>query len=235
MPPLVFYIVAATTALLGLIALHSFRASLKSSNWLLRCHSSGVIIHHRSYLNWKFPNDDTQVVEFDHAEIAWAAIVKERRASPGMGARRDTQLQWLTFLQLGLRNPDTAALEEPLQRETNLEPNGVMITHDYPVQVKPGGILELNWSGGIRPSARKAIEYLRRHVEIVEAESRKVDLTHKRDSRPGEEDGKILELARRGDELGAINLTRMAYGYSLSEAKEFVTKLKSEKREQISK
>lgn len=226
-PSVIFYLVAATTALFGWFALLSFHASLMTSNWLVRFQGSGVIIHFRSFLNWKIPNDDAQAVGFDYAEIAWAKIVRERCTSPGLGDNRNTQVKWQTFLQLGLRNPDTAALEEHLQREINLKADGVMITHDYPLQVKPGGILELCWKEGIKPSAHKAVECLRQHVKIAENESRKVNLTDKRDSRPGEEDGKILELAQRGDELGAIRLARMAYGYSLRDAREFVAKLKS--------
>lgn len=226
-PSFVFYIVFAVAALFGLIAFRSFRASLKPSNWLLRCHHLGVIIHFRSFLNWKIPSDDVQAVGFDYSEIAWAKIVKEKRTSPSLGGKRETQVQWLTFVQLGLRDPDTRVLEEQLRREMNLRPSGVMIDLDYPVQVLPGGVVELRWSGGIKPSARKAIEFLRQHVEIVEAESRKTDLTNKRDSRPGEEDDKILKLAQTGNEMGAIKLTREIYGCSLGEAREFVAKLRS--------
>lgn len=226
-PPFIFYIVAGTAVLFGLFAAHSFRASLQPSNWLLRCHQSGILIHFRSYLNWKIPSDEPEVVGFDYAEIATAKIVKEKRLSPGLGNDRNTQVQWLTFLHLTLRNPDTTDLETEFQRGTNLKANGIMISHDYPVQLQPGDIVELRWSGGIKPSVRKAIDCLRQHVKIVEAESRKTDLTHKRDSKPEEEDGKILELARRGDEFGAIKLTRMVHGCSLSEAKDFVEQLKS--------
>ena len=225
-PRFLFYIVAATTGLFGLFAFHSFRASLKPSNWLLRCNNSGLIIHFRSYLNWRFPADSVQAVGFDYSEIAWARTVKERRNSPSLGNSRRTQTELLTFVDFCLAHADTADLEKQLQSEGSLSPEGVMISRDYPVQVKPGGIVELRWSS-ISPSARKAIQYLSQHILIANPDSRKVDLTHQTNLPPGAEDGKILELVKSGDEMGAMTLTRQAYGCSLSEAKDFVQKLRS--------
>jgi hypothetical protein len=218
--------VAAFAGLFGLFAFHAFRASLKPTNWLLRCNRSGVIIHFRSFLNWRLPADDVQAVGFDYSEIAWARTVKERRNSPGLGGNARTQTQQFTFLDLCLVNADTTALEKQLQQEGSLSPEGIMISSDYPVQVKPDGIVELRWSG-ISPSARNAIQYLGQQVMIADADSRKVDLTHQANLPPGAEDGKILELAKSGDEMGAMTLTRQTYGCSLSEAKDFVAKLRS--------
>ena len=225
-PRIIFYLVAATFGLFGLFAFHSFRASLKPSNWLLRCHRSGVIIHFRSFLNWRFPADDVQAVGFDYSVIARVRTVKERRNSPGLGGNTRTQTQQFTFLDLCLVNADTTALEKQLQQEGNLEPQGIMISRDYPVQVKPGGIVELRWNN-ISPSARKAIQHLGQHVKIAGADARQVDLTHQGNLPPGAEDGKILELAKGGDEMGALTLTKQTYGCSLSEAKDFVAKLRS--------
>ncbi len=146
-------------------------ASLQPTNWLLRCNNNGLIIHYRSFLNWRCPTESVQAVGFDYAEIAWARTVKERRASPGLGDNRGTQTQQLTFLDLCLINTDTSALEKYLQQEENLTPEGIMISRDYPVQVLPGGVVELRWTG-IKPSSRKAIQFLGRHIKIAGADSR---------------------------------------------------------------
>ncbi len=87
---------------------------------------------------------------------------------------------------------------------------------DYPVQVLPGGIT---------PSARKAIEFLGRRVKTIEPEHRKTDLTHNRKASPADEQAKILTLAKSGDKLTAIHLARQVYGYSETEAYNFVEKL----------
>lgn len=231
LPRAVFYIVAAFAGLFDLFAFQSFHASLKPTNWLLRCNSNGVIIHFRSFLNWRFPAESVQAVGFDYSEIAWVRTVKERRISTSIGNRntRRTQTQQLTFLDLCLANADTTALEKYLQQEINLRPDGVTISMDYPVQVLSDGVIELRWSGGISPSASKAIQYLSQHIKIADADSRQVDLTHQKNLQPREEDGKIFELAKSGDEIGAVKLTRQIYGCSLSEAKDLVEKLLTER------
>jgi hypothetical protein len=225
LPLAFYYVVAAAFGLLGWIAFTAFRASLKPTNWLLRCNSSGVIIKYRSYLNWRLPATSAQAVGFDYAEIAWARTVKERRTSPGMGRHNAPESVHLTFLDLGLFNADTSALEAHLRAERNLKPDGMVISLDYPVQVLPGGTVEIRWSGGIKPVVAQAIKYLSQHVNIVAADSRKVDLTHSRNAPPAEELAKIVELVNSGDEFGAVKLTQQIYGYSLSEAEDFVEKL----------
>jgi len=219
------------TALCGLAAWYCFsvfRASLKPTNWLLRCSSTGVLIKYRTYLNWRFPTDDVQVVALDYSEIAWARTVKEKRITPSMDSHASSQVQFLTYLDFGLTNPDTSALEANLQRERSLSPDGMVTTRDYPVSVSPGGIIELRWSGGISPSVTKAIQYLGQHVKIAAVEKRSTDLVHHRDLTPEQERGKIIELAQSGDEIGAVKLAQQVYGYSLTEAHDFVEKLMGE-------
>jgi hypothetical protein len=143
-----------------------------------------------------------------------------------MGGKK--QIQVFTYLDFCLANADTSALEAHLQAEQKAEPPGRFktIVRDYPVAVLPGGIVQLRWSG-ISPSPRKAIQYLSRHVKIAAADPTQVDLTRQSQRPPEEEDAKILELARSGDKMGAVNLTRQIYGSSLSEAVAFVEKLQS--------
>ena len=224
-PSTLFYIIAVVLALCAWYAFSVFRASLKPANWLLRCNRSGVIIKYRSFLNWRFPTDDVQAVGLDYSEIAWARTVKEKRYTPSMDSKGGTEVHFLTYLDLGLKNPDTSALEANLQRERSLSPDGMVTTRDYPVSVSPGGIIELRWTGGISPSVGDAIKYLSQHIKIATAETRKTDLTYHRDLTPDQQRGKIIELAKSGDRIGAVKLTREFYGYSLAEADDFVDKL----------
>ncbi len=80
----------------------------------------------------------------------------------------------------------------------------------------------------MHPSAHKAVECLGRHVKIAEADHRVADLTHRSKAPPEEERQKILQLVRVGDVLAATTMARQVYGYSLTEAHNFVEKLKSE-------
>jgi len=226
--PVLFYIATVTFGLFGWYAFAVFRASLKPTNWLLRCSTSGVLIKYRSFYNWRFPSDDVQVIGLDYSEIAWARTVKEKRLSPNMDGKGGAQIQFLTYLDLGLTNTDNSALEANLQRERSLSPDGMVTTRDYPVSVSPGGIIELRWSGGISPSVGKAIQCLGQRVKITTAEKRTTDLVHHRDLTPEQERGKIVELAKSGDEIGAVKLAQQVYGYSLTEAHDFVEKLMGE-------
>ena len=192
--------------------------------------------HHQILLleNWRCPAEGVQAVGFDYSEIAEVRLVREQRTVPGLGGNQTKQIQDFTFLDFCLRNPDTSALESHLQAEQKAEPPGNFKTiyRDYPVEVLPGGIVRLRWSKSagykISPSPKKAIEYLNRYVTtIAVADSTKVDLTYQSNLTPEEGDAKILKLARSGDKLGAVKLTRQIYGSTLSEAVAFVEKLQS--------
>jgi hypothetical protein len=229
---LFFYGGAATCGLLGWACWGQFRARQKPTNWLLRCNSNGIIIKYRSYQNWRFPAEDVQAVGFDYSEITEARTAKEKRhySSSTNPAGFNKYFACLDFC---LANADTSALEAYLQAEQKAEPPGRFkrFYWDYPVEVLPGGIVRLRWSisagYGIHPSLGKAIEYLSRHIKIAAAISTKVDLTHQSNLSPEEEDAKILKLAKSGDKMGAVKLTRQIYGSTLSEAVAFVEKLQS--------
>ena len=202
--------------MIGLFALNSYgslRASREPTNWLLRCQGRGLLVHYRSYRNWRFPADAPQVVGLDYPEIAWARLAKERRTVPSMSQRNSSETHFMTFVELGLVNPDTTELE--------------MIVMDYPVQVLPGGIVQMSWSG-MHPSAHQAVECIGRHVRIADTDHRVGDLVHHSKTPPEEERQKILKLVKSGDVLAAVTMSQQVYGYSLTQSHEFVEKLKLE-------
>jgi hypothetical protein len=215
-PSAFLYFIALLFGLITWYAYSVLRASLKPTNWLFRCDSNGVLINFRSYLNWRLPAGDVHAVGFDYSEIASARIIKHNN-SPQTAHR--------TYLALGLAHPDTAALETQLQAERDLAPDGIVITCDYPVSVLPDGTIEIWWDRGVSPSVAKAIQYLGQHVQIAAAESRIIDLVHRRNQTPEQEKGKIVELLKNGDRMGAIELTRQVYSYNLTQAQDYVDKL----------
>jgi hypothetical protein len=225
MSPAAPYYIAGIFALVGLFPVFNVRACLKQGNWLLRCQLSGLIIKYRAWENWKLPADSPQAVGLDYGEIAWAKLIKERRTAPASDPKYKTETTWLTFLALGLAKPNTSELEASLEAERNLRPNGRLVILDYPVQVQPGGVVEIRWGVGIRPSARKALQVIGQRVKILETEHRKTDLTHRAGANPEEEKTKIIALAKSGDHFGAVKLARQVYGYNLTQANEFVGKL----------
>lgn len=54
-PPIIAYAIAAGFSLFACLALGGLRATLRSTNWILRYHPDGVCIKFRSYLNSHFP------------------------------------------------------------------------------------------------------------------------------------------------------------------------------------
>jgi ribosomal protein L7/L12 len=64
-------------------------------------------------------------------------------------------------------------------------------------------------------------------VIIAGTDATEVDLTFQSNLSPEERDAKILTLAKSGDKMGAVKLTRQIYGATLSEAVAFVEKLQS--------
>ena len=146
----------------------------------------------------------------DCSEIAWARTARERRTSLDIGGKKQSQV--FAYLDFCLANADTAALEAHLQAEQKAEPPGRFktITRDYPVEVLPGGIVQVRWNG-ISPSRGKAIQYLSRHLKIADADSTKVDLTLREQSesrgrrRQNPQTGQERRQSRRG-ESGAADL-----------------------------
>ncbi len=224
MTPGFFYYFAAVVGLFGLIPFGMLRASLRPTAWLARCTSSGIIIKFRSYQNWRLPGGTVQAVGFDYSEIAWVKMAKETRTTPSMD-KGGTTISFVSYLDLALVHPDTSELEANLEAERNIRPDGMVICMDYPVQVAPGGIVEISWSDGISPSASKAVEILGRQVKTLPAEHRKVNLTRDRHAAPADERAKIVQLVKSGDPIGAAQLARQVYGYSATEASDFVKNL----------
>jgi hypothetical protein len=232
LPVFLDYIGAMAFGFFGWMVSCQLRTCLKPTNWLLRCHGSGIIIKYRSYWNWRFPAQDIQAVGFDYSEIAWVRKMEEKHIVQGLDQTRERQK--LTCLDFCLHHPDTAALQTHLQAEQRAKFQGKWTTSavlDYPVEVLPEGIIRLRWrkSGqcALSPSLARALQYPGHHVTIASPDSMKVDLTHQPGRPPREEDAKILKLAQSGDRIAAIELARLTYGSTLTEAVALVEKLQS--------
>lgn len=224
LPPSVLWVMAAVLSLVGLLALGSLRASLKPSNWLLRCNQKGLLIKYRSHRNWCLPAEDVQVLGLDYSEIASAWQVKEWRNSPGLEG--STRRDMMTYHDLGLVNPDTALLEKQLEAERNRKWSSLYL--HYPVEVLPGGVIRLQWrkaGGGLYSNPSQALEWLSRYIKIAPPASVRTDLTHDPAQSPEDEEGKIRRLLKSGDKMGAVRLTREIYNCSLSEAMAYVDKM----------
>lgn len=232
-PPIIAYAIAAGFSLFACVALGGLRASLRSTNWLLRHHPDGVSIKFRSYLNSHFPGEDIVAFSLPNSEIGWVRKTQETRVIPDKGEGETTE-RW-TYLDLKLTSQDTMDLEEHLKRERTQKAPKVGITRTkhqhYPVRLLPEGIVRLDWRGPssrIVPGIDEALRVLRFSLPIEREAVLKPQRKH--GTGRNEMETRILEFAERGDIIDAVVLTKQLYGYDTTEAKAFVEDLlKSEK------
>jgi len=221
------YCVAAFFGLFAFFFHFPLRASFHAANWLMYVSEGGLIIKYRSYLNRSFPPDDLQVVEFEFEELAWARKARETRQSAQLNSGR-TATEFATYLELSLRNSDTAMLEENLRVERNREAPKIghsqTTWRDYPVTFQPGGIVRIHWNG-ITPGVNATLQVLARSIKVEPPVHTRVDFTHPSNLSPEETKAKILQLARGGDELAAVAMAQRLHGGSLAEARALVQAL----------
>lgn len=216
------------TALIGLLAFGMARAGAKKTNWLIRFSPAGLFLKYRSYLSWRSPEEDFQVVQLNYSEVSWARSVKGVKEITSLGG--ETSRQSVSYLELGMREPDLSTLQKHLEFEGSRQwikkiPLGTMTcsTKESPVTTLPECIIRITCSAR---NVKKAIHFLGKRVTIAPKESIKTDLTYNPDLSLEENEKRIAELAKSGDKMGAIRLTRLVYNCSLTEAVAYVENCK---------
>ena len=225
LPPFLLYWISGVSALLALAGYRYFRASLRSSNWLLRVGFDRVTVKFRSHLNDHFSAGDPVVVSIPFAEIEWARRYREALNVPSSDLAGRTEA--LNFLDLKLHSDRVEMLRTALSEErTRQAPREgiVQIKHmDFPVRLVGDDILRVRWSG-IRPGFRKTLRFLGRRIPVVAEARSEVSDWRKLEGRQLEY--RILDLVDRGKTIGAIALVRQRYGCTTAEAKRFIEELK---------
>jgi hypothetical protein len=100
--------------------------------------------------------------------------------------------------------------------------------HDYPVRLVHDNILRVRWNS-IRPNIKKALAILSKHTKIEEEIKFVTDST--KDLSGKALDDMILERIEQGDEFDAIRLIKKHYGYSTTEAMQFIDELTNKQTE----
>lgn len=213
-------------ALFPLLAGHALLHALGPQNWVIRCRPGGMLIKLRSYLNDHFPEDLEIIVELRPEEIAWVGKTRERRVAPGREGG-GVQVEHFTWLDIKPVANDLSELEARLKAERQVK--ATFKSEEYPVRVIEGGVIRIAWRAKctwVTPGADKALEAMRGLMRVsVRPEARQInDLFRDPGDRKARED-KILELAESGDTIEAVKLARKLYGFSLSEARQFVDEL----------
>ncbi|GEM_PF-3120393 len=201
--------------------------ALHSQNWLVRCHPRGLLVKYRSFLNEKLP-DQTIIVEIGPEEMQWIGAVREQVITPKKeGNRRGYAIhqELVSHLDIQLVSAGLSELKEHLNVERKLNPN----CRDYPVRIIDKALIRITWRGDggswISPNAQKAAALISRALSIRLEPRRKI-ITHYTQipEEPAAREAMVRELIERGS-LAATDVAQNLFGYSLSEAHQYVDQL----------
>lgn len=227
------YWMAFWTGLVALMMKSGAIGVLKPGAWLLRAGPDGLRINLRSHKNYRFDSGDPTVVVIPRRAIKALRPVSEqglRPHWPRAGTMREVRVkrQYLDILTDRAGLPEVeAALDAESERWSPRRLGIRSRNKTMGVRVIEGGILRLEWRGNlnrITPDLDAAVKTLRQWYRIAE-ESRPIDKPVA-DLRDDEREGRILELAERGDTVAAAALAGELYGMDMTAARNFVENLR---------
>jgi hypothetical protein len=119
-------------------------------------------------------------------------------------------------------------LKEKIRAEKLKHPKGggrvTGISHHHPVRLTDNNIMRIDWRG-LNPGIHHILSSLKDLISIEPEIKLTSDYTLGKSAQNVED--QILDQVERGNTMEAITLARMKYGFSLTEAKQFVENLRS--------
>lgn len=223
----------AGVILIALLLYHkAIIARFQPTHWLVRMTDDGLFIKFRSYLNGHFAADDHVVVFIPYSEIAAAKLVHEVQRVPDRDGPNQpaetTRRRRMVELEL---NGDSRSLAIAIasEQDTVLAKTRIGAErpstryHHFPVRLPTMKRLLIEW--GVVPSAQEFLETLGRHTPVRPEESATTNLTISDQLNCKEQEDRLLELLESGQKVVAISEARRLYGYTVTEAQDFVDKL----------
>lgn len=210
--------VAIVLLLILLVTRRMVTARLRPSNWLVRMSDAGLYIQFRSYLNFRFPTDDTTVAFIPFGEIRSARSVRRTSQTPDESTRGwQTKVSWLVSLEL---TGNLIALSQALADEREKQLPGAATYRHYPVRVISPTRVHVEWD--VVPGAAAFLEALGRHTEIGSSVELHEDFVRMAHLSREEQEQHLRTLAESGDTITAIKVARQLYSFDLAQAREFV-------------
>ena len=225
------YFISAFIVVCLLIFQKVVTARFRPTNWLVRMTDNGLFIKFRSYLNFRFPDQDLTVIFVPYSDIRSAKQVKERQQLPSQNGRAwgAPTVRTRRFIDLelaGNSEPLAAALAHETKRVfAKLADGGANASARYqhlPVKLA-GSVLRIEWD--VVPSARSLLDALTRHTLVQPPTESSKNFADLEGLGRKEQEARLLELAESGDIIGAVALARQLYSYDLTTAKQFVDSL----------
>ena len=219
----------AFSALWGLMAMMGWmywRRGMTKENWRVRLRQDGMWIHLRSHLNGGLPESDRVVLDLPFDEVERFRKTRERGSSPGTEAGTE-QITFSTYLDLKVPPSVAEAVRQALVEERErLEKHRKKqwVARHFPVSVEAGEWLRIAWSG-VRPGIKSLRNLLA--GKVVEEPELKLRQAGWSTLSGPELEARILDLAGKGREIEAVSLIRQKYGYNITRAREFLSRLKN--------
>ncbi len=174
--------------------------------------------------------DDTQVIALQANEIEFVREAAQTQVTRGTDG---TEFNRQVFLEIGLKDADTTALEKALAEEAS-RPGWGTDRHrtkflDNPVQLVDQSVLRIAWKGNtatMRPKIKAALQALGQIAEVQDRRKSVEDftVTGLKKLETDEQNKKLAELARM-DKIKAVNTVKQLHGCSLTEASHIVDDL----------
>jgi len=225
------YYIAGVIIVTLLIFHNLVTARFRPTHWLVRMTDDGLFIKFRSYLNYRFSDQDPTVVFIPYSELSSAKLVKERQAIPDRdGGNPRATIRTRRFIELELAG-NSEPLADALAGESKrvfAKPaeGGAHVSTRYqhlPVRLAAPNLLRIEW--GVVPNAQTILDALTRHTLVDHATAVSKNFVNLDGLSREEQESRLLELAQSGDMIGAVTMARTLYAYDLATAKNFVESL----------
>jgi hypothetical protein len=226
------YYVSGLLLLVLLIYHELVTARFRSSNWLLRTTTEGVLVKFRSYLNAHFDDRDLTVVFIPYSEIIAATLVRDVRVLPDHDDRSKGAATKSARRMVELEvDANCSALSKLLANEGDRlfgksVPGAGKISTRYqhlPLHLVASQRLQIEW--GVTPRAEQLLEIFARHSIPHETAVTQTDFTHLGKLPKAQQEERLLQLVEGGNKLAAVTLARKLYAYDLVRATEFIEEL----------
>jgi hypothetical protein len=206
-----------------ILTFDTLRASIASSNWLMKVSQRGLYIKYRSFLNRKYTTaEDTEVVFLEKSEIQTLYKVKLRKILPGNDPETLSETYWY-FLDIILNHSHTGDLAAALIAERKHP-----VTHykHFPVSMPDAQTLRLEWNyykTHTKPRIDRALEILSKFYTI--------EASHVIKTRPLEQieqeefDSRIISLIQAEEYNEAMILVKRRYSYNTTQASLYIKQI----------
>jgi len=227
--PLGYYL--GGLALLSLLFARGYVAPrFRSTNWLVRRTSTGLLIKFRSYLNYRLPDTDLTVVSIEYSEIRSARMVRESISVPDSEGGTSTETRrWIELELAGISQELIRALAadqaRPAPGEKRWYGSSSTLYRHYPVGVTTPGFLRVEWN--VTPSGDVFLDALRSFTTVLPEVAIADDFANLQDLTRMQQEERLRELDARGKTVTAVYAARRLYGYNLAEATLFIEDLRT--------